>query len=125
MKKVGVASPANDATSKRVRLSKEWADVDLAAQYPEEFKNTPRACGALFVGVMAIYVLTMHPSVSGGDNGELLGCACELGVAHPPGYPTFTMLGWLFVKILPFGTPAFRVGVMSAGIHPEKIQDGS
>ena len=120
LKKAGVASAANDTPSKRVRPSKEWAAIDLEAQYPEEFRHTPLACSALFVGVMTIYVLTMHPSVSGGDNGELLGCACELGVAHPPGYPTFTMLGWVFVKILPFGTPAFRVGVMSAGIQREK-----
>ena len=33
----------------------------------------------LFIFVLSIYVATLHPSVSGGDNGELLGCACELG----------------------------------------------
>src|SRR4029077_15540580 len=33
--------------------------------------------------------------------------------AHPPGYPLVTMLGHLFT-LLPFGTPAFRVNLMSA-----------
>ena len=109
-----VAGAGDDTATKRPRLSREWAAVNLEAQFPGEFRKTPLACAALFAGVMTIYVLTMHPSVSGGDNGELLGCACELGVAHPPGYPTFTMLGHAFVRFLPFGSPAFRVGVMSA-----------
>ena len=33
---------------------------------------------------LAIYVRTMYPTVAGGDSGELMGVACELGVAHPP-----------------------------------------
>jgi hypothetical protein len=36
-----------------------------------------------------------------------------LGVAHPSGYPLFTMLGHAFT-LLPLGTPAYRVNLMSA-----------
>ena len=44
--------------------------------------------------------------------------ACSLGVAHPPGYPTFTMLARLaMVLFAPFGgTPAWRVNLMNAAL---------
>jgi len=97
------------------RGSARWAPVVLEEEFPAEFRYTALLATLLFASVLSIYVATMHPSVSGGDNGELLGCACELGIAHPPGYPTFTMLGYLFFKFFPFGKPAFRIGFMSAG----------
>lgn len=39
---------------------------------------------------------------------------CNIGVAHPPGYPTFSMLAAAFIRFLPFGSPAWRVNIMSA-----------
>ena len=39
----------------------------------------------LFVFILAIYVKTMYPTISGGDSGELVVSACNLGAAHPPG----------------------------------------
>ena len=67
------------------------------------------------VGALAfvLYVLTLAPTVGTGDSGELSAVAATLGLAHPPGYPTFTVLGHLFT-ILPFGDPAFRVNLLSA-----------
>eukprot|EP01012_Entosiphon_sulcatum_P011481 TRINITY_DN16992_c0_g1_i1.p1 TRINITY_DN16992_c0_g1~~TRINITY_DN16992_c0_g1_i1.p1 ORF type:complete len:760 (-),score=153.80 TRINITY_DN16992_c0_g1_i1:79-2331(-) len=40
---------------------------------------------------LLVYHATLHPSVAGGDAGELMTVAHELGTAHPPGYPSFTM----------------------------------
>jgi len=39
--------------------------------------------------------------------------ATLLGVAHPPGYPLYTLLGRLFTYI-PLGSPAYRVNLLSA-----------
>jgi hypothetical protein len=39
--------------------------------------------------------------------------SCSLGVAHPPGYPLHTILGALFLRLIPVGTPAFRVNLVS------------
>ena len=36
--------------------------------------------------------LRLLAQVTGGDSGELLAEACQLGVAHPPGYPLFIIL---------------------------------
>ncbi|CAM2116425.1 unnamed protein product [Caretta caretta] len=67
--------------------------------------------GALGAAVAAAYVATLPPSVPGGDSGELITAAYELGVAHPPGYPLFTLLAKLVIGLFPFGSIAYRVNL--------------
>jgi hypothetical protein len=62
---------------------------------------------------LLVYVLTLSPTVVGGDSGELIVAACVRGVAHPPGYPLYTLLGHVFSH-LPFGSVAWRVNLLSA-----------
>ena len=40
------------------------------------------------------------PSIPGGDSGELVAESCELGTAHPPGYPLYTILVHI-ISIMP------------------------
>ncbi|XP_078081581.1 transmembrane protein 260 isoform X2 [Mustelus asterias] len=68
----------------------------------------------LLSGLSAVYLRTLYRSVPGGDSGELVTAACELGVAHPPGYPLFTLLARLAMTIIPLGSPVFRVNVLNA-----------
>lgn len=49
----------------------------------------------------------------GGDSGELVAVGATLGVAHPPGYPLYTLLAKLFT-FLPWGEEAHRVNLLSA-----------
>jgi len=51
--------------------------------------------------------------VTAEDSGELITAAYTLGIAHPPGYPLWCMLGKLFTFI-PLGTVAWRVNLLSA-----------
>src|SRR5512133_831789 len=61
-----------------------------------------------------LYVITLAPSVMGGDSGELTAAALTGGVPHPPGYPLFAMLARIF-NALPLGhSPAWRVNLLSA-----------
>lgn len=46
-----------------------------------------------------IYLFTLAPSVIQIDSGELAAVQATLGIAHPTGYPLFTMIGYLFLKI--------------------------
>jgi hypothetical protein len=62
---------------------------------------------------LGVYVPTLYPSVPGGDSGELIVAAHRLGVAHPPGYPLFTLLGKLFT-LIPAGSVAWRVNLLTA-----------
>jgi hypothetical protein len=67
-----------------------------------------------FVGLLALYVATLAPSIMGGDSGELTASALTGGVPHPPGYPLFALLARLFAA-LPLGhSPAWRVNLLSA-----------
>lgn len=56
----------------------------------------------------------------GGDSGELLAESCNLGVAHPPGYPLFVLItkGWLVLTeaVGMGGSPAWRANLLSAGV---------
>ncbi|XP_058149363.1 protein O-mannosyl-transferase TMEM260 isoform X4 [Dasypus novemcinctus] len=71
-------------------------------------------CGsaAVFAAVAAVFTLTLPPSVPGGDSGELITAAYELGVAHPPGYPLFTLVAKLAIVLFPFGSVAYRVNLL-------------
>ncbi|XP_034531012.1 transmembrane protein 260 [Notolabrus celidotus] len=64
--------------------------------------------------VIALYVPCVQKTVPGGDSGELITTACELGVAHPPGYPIFTLLARLAMLLLPSLSPAHSVNLMSS-----------
>ena len=48
------------------------------------------------------------------DSGDLIASIHTLGIAHPPGYVLYVILGKVFVTLLPVGNVAYRVNVMSA-----------
>jgi hypothetical protein len=62
---------------------------------------------------LGLYGLTAARDVTLVDAGELLLAAVEPGVAHPPGFPTWTWLAWLASRV-PLGAPALRVNLLSA-----------
>ncbi|HOG45937.1 MAG TPA: DUF2723 domain-containing protein [Anaerolineae bacterium] len=64
-------------------------------------------------GALALYIATLAPSVQPADAGEFQLVAAVLGIAHPPGYPLYTMLGKLFT-LLPLGDLAWRVNLLAA-----------
>lgn len=51
--------------------------------------------GLVVVVTFGVYILTMCRSVSFIDAGELATVACVLGIAHPTGYPLFTLTAHL------------------------------
>ena len=75
----------------------------------------PVAAG-LIAGV--VYLSTLSQDLTwanfGSDGGELVTASVTLGVPHPPGYPTYVLVGKLF-SLLPFGgTLAYRYNLFSA-----------
>ncbi len=68
----------------------------------------------IFLVFLALYTTTLLPDVLPADSGEFQDVSVTAWVAHSPGYPLYTMLGWLFAH-LPFGpNPAWRVNFFSA-----------
>ena len=68
---------------------------------------------ALALGVWALYLCTVAPTVTVDDTGDFSLAAHFFGAAHPPGYPVFVLLGRLF-HLLPLGGTAFRINLLAA-----------
>jgi hypothetical protein len=60
-----------------------------------------------------MYTLSLAPTVTLEDSGELLTAACNLGIPHPPGYPLWCLLAHPFTWI-PIGSIAERVHFFDA-----------
>jgi hypothetical protein len=76
------------------------------------FKNNFEA----ITGVIAFifYVITLAPSTIQIDSGELAAVQALAGIAHPTGYPLFTIAGYLF-SFLPFSASIiFQLNILSA-----------
>jgi hypothetical protein len=65
-------------------------------------------------GVFAVYAFTVAPGLGFIDSGELSTVACRLGIAHPTGYPLFTLLGWVFSHLPVPPREVGRLNVMAA-----------
>lgn len=56
----------------------------------------------------------MLPGLDYWDTAELQSVGPLLGTAHPPGFPTYILLGWFASMVLqPFGEPAFRMNLLA------------
>ena len=71
------------------------------------------ALAAAVLGPLALYVATLPRTVVLEDDGLFLMAGADLGVAHPPGYPLYTLIVHLFTR-LPFGDAAFLGHLSSA-----------
>jgi hypothetical protein len=67
----------------------------------------------LFLGIFGTYLRLLAPGIALEDSGEFATAALTLSLTHPPGYPLYILAGRLF-SLLPVGSPAFRLGLMSA-----------
>jgi hypothetical protein len=69
----------------------------------------------LFGCIAVVYGATLSTEVLGGDAGEFATLAGGPGVAHPPGYPLYTMLLRL-LDFVPIASPAARASFLTAVI---------
>ena len=83
-----VASPAENGATPF-----SWSRPDMAALV------------AAVLGPLALYAATLPRTVVLEDDGLFLMAGVHLGVAHPPGYPLYTLIVHLFTR-LPFGDRA-------------------
>jgi len=71
------------------------------------------AAGVVLAVTIPVYLTTCARTVTLVDSGELIVACATGGVAHPPGFPVYTMIGNLFSR-LPLGSVALRLNLMSA-----------
>ncbi len=75
-------------------------------------RKTTFACILLLLTDFLVYFRTLAPVVQFIDSGELAVVCKTLGIAHPTGYPLYTLLGRLFT-LLPIRDIIFRVNLFS------------
>jgi hypothetical protein len=78
-------------------------------------RGVPLLAGVLvFFPSLALYARTLMPDVGVWDTAEFQTVGTVLGIAHPTGYPSYTVLAWLGSVVLqPFGEPALRANLLS------------
>ena len=69
---------------------------------------------AVFALAFVVYAASAYPSFAPRDSADLAHAAITLGVAHPPGYPLYALLGRLWLAVMPFGDAAWRLNLLSA-----------
>lgn len=64
---------------------------------------------------LLLYARTLLPDVGLWDTAEYQAIGPVLGIAHPTGFPAYTLLGWFASVVLqPFGNEALRANLLSA-----------
>src|SRR5688572_17435419 len=90
------------------------APADAGAPWAEPGPRAVRlSAGFVLAASLAAYGLTLAPTVTLVDSGELVVAARNLGVAHPPGFPSYVLLGHL-ASLVPAGSVAERLNAFSA-----------
>lgn len=67
-----------------------------------------------FLIPLFIYSKTLLPTVGFWDTGEFQTIPYTFDIGHPTGYPTYILLGNLYLKIFPLGLVAWRMNFFSA-----------
>lgn len=81
----------------------EWLDAAGPVLWP----------AASFLLPLVIFVRSASSQPASWDTAELQGVPYILGIAHPTGFPLYTLLGYLFSHLFAFGTVAYRLNVFS------------
>ena len=102
-------------------MASETAREDSVLKKPSFFHRADWiAFGLTFLIALTVYTLTLAPTVTLEDSGELITASDYLGVPHPPGYPIWSLLTWgfqwVFHKVTYHGyaNPAWAVNFFSA-----------
>lgn len=70
-------------------------------------------CGLSGLAFWILYVATMATDILPADNGEFQLIATNLGVAHPPGFPLYTMMAHAITKLPLPVSPAYKINLLS------------
>jgi hypothetical protein len=75
---------------------------------------SPSVSAAIAAAAFLVYLITAAPTAYWLDSSELVAGGFELGIPHPPGHPLFVLMAKLST-LVPLGSVAFRVHLLSAG----------
>ncbi len=74
--------------------------------------NRYRTALIIFVFTFGVYLLTISPTINWRDTPEFANVAYNLGIAHPAGFPAYSLTAKL-LTIIPFGSIPFRTNLFA------------
>ena len=80
---------------------------------PPQHRQAVLTATGVVAASLGVYAATAARLPWWGDSAEFVTVARTLGIAHPPGYPLYTLLSAVAVR-LPLGSPFFRLSLLSA-----------
>lgn len=90
-------------------------DAETMAQEREQGKTAGlHYCLLVFIILFSVYLITLSPTVTEEDSGDFVMASWFLGAPHPSGYPAFILAGRAAAWMIPMGSVAFRVNLLSA-----------
>jgi hypothetical protein len=69
---------------------------------------------AVTFAALAVFTSKMLPDVGYWDTAIFQAAPPVLGLTHPTGFPTWNLLGWLWTTILPLGSEAYELNLLTA-----------
>ena len=69
---------------------------------------------AVFAAAFSLYLGCLYPTIAPRDSADMAATAMTLGVAHPPGYPLYSLAGHAWIDTLALGNSAYRLNILSA-----------
>ncbi len=70
---------------------------------------------SLIITTGTVYLMTILPCAGySGDSAKFQFVGYVLGTAHSTGYPTYTVLNFLFTRLFPFGSITLKANILSA-----------
>jgi hypothetical protein len=88
-------------------------DADRSA-IPYASAELAWTAAAVVLVALAIYLRTLLPSTAFWDTAEAQTVPYTLSIFHPTGFPTYTLVGWLWSHLVPLGDVAWRMNLLSA-----------
>ena len=68
----------------------------------------------IFLVAFGVLLAGAAPGLAPRDAGELTAAVACVGVPHPPGFPLYVLLGRAWADVMPFGSLAYRLNILSA-----------
>lgn len=80
---------------------------------PRNWRSEAPFAALLFFILLIFFAISTPTTVTLEDDALFIGNLHFWGVAHPPGYPAYTLLGGIFYHLLPWGSAAFKAHFFS------------
>ena len=99
-------------------MARKWAErgTSRPAHLPFIARLFRRKGLLLWLVFFLLYAATTARDVLPADSGEFQLTAAGWGIAHPPGYPLYTVVSALWVRLIPLGSVPFRANLLSAAL---------